>query len=105
MAALLPSQLEHEASAAGRGGQLRELAAHVHAALAELALRAAELDAAGAWCHAGIRSCAHWLAIQAGLDLATSHDLLRVGHGLAELPLIGRAFGEGRLSLDKVRAL
>jgi len=105
VAALLPHQLDHEASAAGRGGQLRELAAHVHCALAELALRAADFDAAGAWCHAGIRSCAHWLAIQAGLELSTAHDLLRVGHALADLPLIRQAFSDGRLSLDKVRAL
>src|SRR5215472_16267655 len=43
--------------------------------------------------------------IQAGLDLYTSADLLRVGHALADLPLIRQAFSGGQLSLDKVRAL
>ena len=103
MALGVPRQVAPDAAALG--GVLCELAAHVHSAHAELALRAAAFDAAGGWCDTGIRSCAHWLAIQAGLDLPTSRDLLRVGHALAGLPLIRAAFAGGQLSLDKVRAV
>ena len=63
------------------------------------------LDKTAAIAAGGIRSCSHWLAINAGLDLRTSSELLRVGHALAELPLIRQAFSSGQLSLDKVRAL
>src|SRR3984893_1066613 len=90
---------------AASGGRLCELSAHIQASLAELALLAASFDADGGWGGAGIRSLPHWLSINAGLDLHTSADLLRIGHGLAELPLIRQAFAAGQLSLDKVRAL
>src|SRR6266545_50620 len=99
-----PGRLDETASVA-RGGQLSELAAHVHSALAELALLAASYDSAEGWAAAGIRSCSHWLAINAGLDMRSSSELLRVGHALAELPLVRAAFAAGQLSLDKVRAL
>src|SRR5262245_42170085 len=66
---------------------------------------AASFDDAAGWGGAGIRSCAHWLAIEAGLDPATSADLLRVGHALVGLPLIREAFCAGQLSLEKVRAV
>src|SRR2546423_1180468 len=101
-AALVKLDLE---ALAARGGELCELGAHIQAALAEFVVRAAAFDTDGGWAGAGIRSCAHWLSIQAGLDLSTSADLLRVGHALAELPLLRQAFATGRLSLDKVRAL
>src|SRR5215831_16920230 len=94
-----------EDTAGDLGRQLCELSAHIQAAQAELALRLAAFDDGTGWGGAGIRSCPHWLSINAGLDLHTSADLLRVGHALAELPLIRRAFSAGQLSLDKVRAL
>ena len=86
-------------------GLITELAARVHAATAELARRLAAFDAARAWAGDGIRSCAHWLSINAGLDHHTASDLLRVGHALESLPLVAQAFAAGCLSLDKVRAL
>ncbi|TMC11686.1 MAG: DUF222 domain-containing protein [Chloroflexi bacterium] len=104
MAAALPQRLD-EAAAIDVGRQLCELSAHIQAAQAELVLRLADFDDGAGWAAAGIRSCCHWLSIEAGLDYHTSADLLRVGHALAELPLIRRAFGAGQLSLDKVRAL
>ena len=94
-----------EDTAIDLGRQLCELSAHIQAAQAELALRLAAFDDGTGWGGAGIRSCPHWLSINAGLDLHTSADLLRVGHALADLPLIRRAFSAGQLSLDKVRAL
>ena len=85
--------------------RITELAAEIHAATAELARRLAAFDADGGWAGDGIRSCAHWLSINAGLDQRTAADLLRVGHALESLPLVAEAFACGRLSLDKVRAL
>src|ERR1700730_3350965 len=87
------------------GGRLCALLAPIHATPAAAAPLAASFDADGGWGGAGIRSLPHWLSINAGLDLHTSADLLRVGHGLADLPLIRQAFAAGQLSLDKVRAL
>jgi Domain of unknown function (DUF222) len=104
MAQPLPRQLD-EATALDAGRQLCELSAHVQAAQAELALRLADFDEGGGWGGAGIRGCCHWLSINAGLEYSTASDLLRVGHALADLPLIRQAFGSGQLSLDKVRSL
>src|SRR5260221_681117 len=104
MAQRVPNRLDEAASIAS-GRQLCELSAHVSAALADLVQLIAAFDAGGGWAGAGIRSCAHWLSIQAGLDLSTSADLLRVGHALSGLPLLRQAFSAGQLSLDKVRAL
>lgn len=97
-------QLDSE-TALDLGRQLCELSAHIQAAQAELALLLAAFDDGAGWGGAGIRSCPHWLSIQAGLEYHTSADLLRVGHALAELPLTRQAFAAGQLSLDKVRAL
>ena len=104
MATIAAPRLDQGAAAAA-GSQLCELGAHIQAALAEFAVLVASFDAGGGWGGAGIRSCPHWLSIQAGLDLSTSADLLRVGHALADLPLLRQAFAAGQLSLDKVRAL
>lgn len=104
MAQAAQRQLDEE-SGLDLGRQLCELSAHIQAAQADLALRLAAFDECGGWGGAGIRSCPHWLSIQAGLDYQTSADLLRVGQALAELPLIRQAFAGGQLSLDKVRAL
>jgi hypothetical protein len=87
------------------GENLCELAAHVHAAMAQLTRMAAAFDDQEAWGGYGIRSCAHWLAINAGFDVFTADELLRVGHALTTLPRIAAAFGGGELSFDKVRAV
>lgn len=87
------------------GENVCELAAHMHAAMAQLTRMAAAFDDTQAWSGYGICSCAHWLSINAGFDVYTAAELLRVGHGLMDLPLIATAFEGGELSLDKVRAL
>jgi hypothetical protein len=83
--------------------RLCELAAHVHAAHAEFAGLAAEVDATGAWCGEGYRSCAHWLTVTTGIEEQSAAELIRVGHALRELPLLRSAASAGRLSLDKLR--
>lgn len=74
-----------------------------HAALATVAMAAAEFDDINGWGGAGIKSFGHWLTISAGFDPHTSNELLRVGHALKALPRIAEAFAAGRLSFDKVR--
>jgi Domain of unknown function (DUF222) len=82
-----------------------ELAGHIHAATAELARLAADLDDSGDWRGEGMISCAHWLAVHAGFDTWTAGELIRAGHALRDLPHIAQAFAAGRLSFDKVRSL
>src|SRR5438132_13602898 len=85
--------------------RIGRLAAQIHAATAELVQLAADLDAEGSWADIGVRSCAHWLSINIGVDVRTGGEMLRAGHALAELPRIAAAFAEGRLSFDKIRAV
>ena len=85
--------------------RIGQAAARAHAALAGVALAAAEFDEINGWCAPGIRSFEHWLAIAAGFDLRTGAELLRVGRALKALPLTARAFEAGRLSFDKARHL
>lgn len=85
--------------------RITALAAQVHAATASMVSMAAELDRDGSWAEDGMRSCAHWLAINIGVDLWTGSEMIRAGHALEQLPRIAAAFAEGRLSFDKVRAL
>jgi uncharacterized small protein (DUF1192 family) len=81
------------------------LASRIHAATAELVQLSAELDTDGAWAEIGVRSCAHWLSINIGIDVWTGGEVVRAGHALEGLPLLQAAFAEGRLSFDKIRAV
>lgn len=85
--------------------QVARLAPRIHAATAELVTLAAQLDAEQVWADAGMRSCAHWLSVNIGVALWTGAEMVRVGHALRSPPRIAAAFGEGRLSFDKVRAV
>ena len=53
----------------------------------------------------GVRSCAHWLSINIGVDVFTGAEMVRAGHALEELPALRAAFEAGRISFDKIRAL
>jgi hypothetical protein len=81
------------------------LAARIHAATAELVRLTAQLDSDGAWAETGMRSCAHWLSINIGVDVWTGGEMVRAGHALEILPHLSAAFAEGRLSFDKIRAV
>ncbi len=81
------------------------LAARIHAATAELVQLSAELDSDGSWAEIGVRSCAHWLSINIGVDVWTGGEMVRAGHALEQLPLLRAAFEDGRLSFDKIRAV
>jgi hypothetical protein len=65
----------------------------------------AEFDERGGWHGVGMHSCAHWLAWQCGLSPGAAREHVRVAKALRGLPRIQAAFGAGRLSYSKVRAL
>src|SRR5215472_12455931 len=87
------------------GDEICLLSAQIHAATARLAGLVGSYDAGSRWADHGARTCAHWLTINAGFDLRSSGELVRVAHALEALPQLGAAFAEGRLSFDKVRAV
>src|SRR5215831_11360849 len=80
---------------------VRDLAAHIYSAQAELALKVARLDDDGGWAGDGYLSIVHWLSINLGLGRVSARELVRVGHALAELPRVAEAFAFGSLSYDK----
>ncbi len=81
------------------------LAGQIAAATCRFVLLIAELDRREAWKEWGCRSMAHWLSWKCALSLTAAREHVRVGRALESLPLITAAFGDGRLSYSKVRAL
>ncbi|VTR10224.1 HNH endonuclease [Gordonia terrae] len=80
-------------------------AAQITALTADFLELVAELDERESWRGPGIHSLAHWLSWKAGIAPRTAHKHVRVAKAIRELPVIRKAFGEGRLSYSKVRAL
>jgi hypothetical protein len=64
-----------------------------------------ELNELKPWARCEFLSCAHWLNVRCGLDLATAREKVRVAHALGRLPQIWEAFRAGRVSYSKVRAI
>ncbi|MCE7883444.1 MAG: DUF222 domain-containing protein, partial [Actinobacteria bacterium ATB1] len=85
--------------------EITELAAHIYAATCRWLLLVAEFDRRMGWATWGAKSCAHWLNWRCGISLVTAREQVRVGRALEDLPQIREAFGQGRLSYSKVRAL
>jgi uncharacterized protein (DUF1684 family) len=84
---------------------ITELAAHLSAATCRLLEMIREFDRRGGWHGVGIKSCAHWLNWKCGIALGAAREKVRVAHALADLPGISAAFGRGRVSYSKVRAM
>jgi hypothetical protein len=89
-------RLEHE---------IVELASHVNAGMCRWLELVAEFDRREGWGTWGCGSCAEWVAWRCALDPRSAREHVRVARRLEDLPLIHAAFGEGRLSYSKVRAL
>jgi len=64
-----------------------------------------EFDDRMGWAKWSFRSCAEWLAWRCGISLSAAREKVRTAQALRNLPAIGTAFAEGRLSYSKVRAL
>ena len=64
-----------------------------------------DFDLGGEWAFDNARSCAHWVAQRADIELCTVREWLRIGHALTTVDEIARRFADGQLSYSKVRAL
>ena len=85
--------------------QITELWGHINAATAQFLALLAEFDRRGGWAQEGIASCSHWLNWQCGISRAAAREKVRTARALESLPRIAAAFGEGKLSYSKVRAV
>ena len=85
--------------------RITELWGHINAATAQFLVLLAEFDRREGWAQHGVASCAHWLNWQCGISAGAAREKVRVARALTSLPKITEAFGEGRLSYSKVRAV
>ncbi len=81
------------------------LAAQLNAETHHLLTLVREFDDRMGFAKWSFRSCAEWLAWRCGLSLSAAREKVRTAQALRDLPAIGAAFAEGRLSYSKVRAL
>lgn len=84
---------------------ITELSAHIYAATFRLLELIREYDECKGWSQPGLRSCAHWLNWKCGIGMGAAREKVRVANALKDLPLISKAFREGRASYSKVRAM
>jgi hypothetical protein len=85
--------------------EITTLAGHLNAANARFLALIAELDRRRGWAEFGVKSCAHWLNWQCGIDLGAAREKVRVARALAGVPQIAAAMAAGRVSYAKVRAM
>jgi len=85
--------------------ELTELCAYRYALEARFLELLREFDANRCWERLGLHSCAHWLNFKCGIGLNAAREKVRVANALAGLPLISKAFAEGRVSYSKARAM
>jgi hypothetical protein len=85
--------------------EITTLAGHLNAGNARFLALVAELDRRRGWAEAGVKSCAHWLNWQCGIDLGAAREKIRVARALEMLPQVSAAMAEGRVSYAKVRAM
>ncbi len=85
--------------------EITQLWGHINAATAHFLTLVAEFDRRQGWAQHGMASCAQWLNWQCGIGRVAATEKVRTARALASLPKIAAAFGEGRLSYSKVRAL
>jgi hypothetical protein len=82
-----------------------EGAARIDAAMCCWLIDVAEFDRRAAYERWECRSTAHFLNWRCGISLHTARQHVRVARALEELPIAQAAFGDGRLSYSKLRAL
>ncbi len=81
------------------------LAATLNAETHRLLTLVREFDDRMGWAKWSFRNCAEWLAWRCGISLSAAREKVRTAQALRNVPSIGAAFAEGRLSYSKVRAL
>ncbi len=103
MAAVRSNPARDRAEALAR--ELTELCSYRYALEARFLTLLREFDTDRCWERLGLHSCAHWLNLKCGIGLNAAREKIRVANALAGLPLIAKAFAEGRVSYSKVRAM
>jgi hypothetical protein len=81
------------------------LAANLNAETFRLLALVRAFDDRMGWAKWSFRNCAEWLAWRCGISLSAAREKVRTAQALRNLPAIGAAFADGRLSYSKVRAL
>ena len=82
-----------------------ELARGINASTYRMLVLVREFDDRAGWAKWGCRTCAEWLAFRCQLSLSAAREQVRTAQALRTMPLIAKAFADGRLSYSKVRAL
>ena len=100
-----PSPRLNETQRQALENRITELAAHIHAATAQLLELIRQFDEGGGWHGDGLRSCAHWLNWKCGIDLGAAREKVRVAKALAALPRTPKNSARGEISYSKVRAM
>src|SRR4029453_13277788 len=85
--------------------EIAELAAHLDSATQRLLACVRAFDEAGGWGRQGGISWAPWRGPGVGRHTARAREKARVARALGQLARIDEAFGQGRLSYAKVRAV
>lgn len=86
-------------------GRITSMAARLAAETREWLALVAEFNRRKGWAQWGMKSMPHWLSWSCSVGPGVAREYVRVATALTDLPLIGDAFGHGRLSYSKVRAL
>jgi hypothetical protein len=81
------------------------LASRIHAVNYELLVLVREFDDRMGFAKWGYSTCAEWLSWRFQISLSAAREKVRTAQALRDLPEISLAFGEGRLSYTKARAL
>jgi hypothetical protein len=87
------------------GLALRDQAAQLAAGEYRWLVALEEFDRGGGWALQGAKRCTEWLGWACGLSPGAARERLRVARALPGLPRVSEAFGQGRLSFSKVRAI
>jgi hypothetical protein len=105
-------EVEHAGSGGAAGlaterleAEIRELGAHLAAAMCRWLLLVAEYDRREGWASWQCLSCAHWVSWMCGISLTTAHEHVRVARAIEALGLVRSEFAGGVLSCSKVRAI
>ena len=101
----IAARAREEAALDALEAQITRLWGNINAATAQFLALVAQFDRKEGWAQHGVASCAHWLSWQCGIGPVAAREKVRTARALESLPKIAEAFGEGRLSYSKVRAL
>ncbi len=85
--------------------RITEVWGHINTATYRFLELLGEFDRTRGWARHGLPNCAQWLNWQCGIGGCAAREKVRVARALPDLPKIGNAFRQGRVSYSKVRAM